>query len=86
MAAVKKKNTGKRAVLFKGRRTRPCAYCGKRLTPVIATVDHVRPVSAGGMHKLSNCVLACKTCNSKKGHMSREQFIKLRSESARRST
>jgi hypothetical protein len=30
------------------------------------TVDHVVPVSAGGSNKLSNLVLACQECNSRK--------------------
>ncbi|HEX6293396.1 MAG TPA: HNH endonuclease [Herpetosiphonaceae bacterium] len=33
----------------------------------IPTIDHVIPQSKGGTHDLSNLVLACRSCNSRKG-------------------
>lgn len=68
---------GKKHMLFAGRRMQPCEYCGTPLTVHNATVDHVRPLSAGGSSKLRNCVLACKRCNGRKGSLTREQFIAL---------
>lgn len=48
------------------RQTR-CAYCKKKFTNKLpATVDHVVPLSKGGLHTISNLVLACKPCNSRK--------------------
>lgn len=52
-----------------------CAYCGKvtvratswPLKPDAATLDHVIPLSRGGNHSRANAVLACWSCNSKKG-------------------
>lgn len=38
----------------------PCEYCG---TPNARSVDHVRPISLGGTHRLSNLVPACMPCN-----------------------
>lgn len=31
------------------------------------TIDHIIPKSHGGQNKMSNYVLACKSCNSSKG-------------------
>jgi 5-methylcytosine-specific restriction endonuclease McrA len=41
-----------------------CQYCGsaKQLT-----IDHVIPRSKGGTHTWDNVVIACETCNHKKG-------------------
>ena len=41
-----------------------CAYC-RCLDP--DTIDHVVPLSKGGEHSWENVVLACRSCNSRKG-------------------
>ena len=44
-----------------------CAYCGS--TPIdneSLTVDHVRPKSAGGEDRTTNCIPACRECNQDK--------------------
>lgn len=49
-----------------------CAYCGRSVskTPpreaLLATVDHVVPVSRGGLSSWLNLVSACKECNNRK--------------------
>lgn len=45
-----------------------CQYCDIHLTKDVATIDHVLPVSKGGTTTWDNCVLCCKSCNSKKGN------------------
>jgi len=40
-----------------------CHYCKRRRT---LTIDHVMPLSKGGLHVKENIVPACKTCNSTK--------------------
>lgn len=55
-----------------------CAYCGRQLEktterpndPAKACVDHVAPQCKGGTDSLDNCVLTCRSCNSKKGRSS----------------
>lgn len=42
-----------------------CAYCFE-LRPL--ALDHVAPVSRGGAHDVSNAVMACKSCNSRKSN------------------
>lgn len=51
----------KRAVMARDRSR--CVYCGVRAT----TIDHVLPRSRGGRDEWTNCVAACKACNSRKG-------------------
>jgi 5-methylcytosine-specific restriction endonuclease McrA len=42
----------------------PCSYCGASGE---MTLDHVVPISKGGVHGVSNLVPACNSCNSSKG-------------------
>jgi len=63
--------------LFNGRKHRKCAYCGKNLSIESASFDHVKPLSRGGYDKTRNGAIACRPCNSRKGSMSREQFVNL---------
>lgn len=44
-----------------------CQYCSKNVTISSATIDHVIPKSRGGGHTWDNLVIACSSCNSKKG-------------------
>jgi 5-methylcytosine-specific restriction endonuclease McrA len=41
-----------------------CIYCETK--PAKLTMDHITPLSKGGIHTKSNVVPACKSCNSKK--------------------
>ena len=42
-----------------------CQYCGNRKD---LTIDHIIPRSKGGKHSWNNVVIACVTCNSRKGN------------------
>ncbi len=42
-----------------------CQYCGSRKQ---LTIDHVLPRSRGGKHTWDNVVIACGSCNSRKGN------------------
>lgn len=42
-----------------------CAYCGRHRDYL--TMDHVIPISKGGVHSWDNIVPACHFCNSRKG-------------------
>ena len=44
-----------------------CRWCDELLTPRECQVDHVIPIARGGVHALSNLVVACATCNRSKG-------------------
>lgn len=49
-----------------------CTYCGRErpLAP-----DHKIPLSRGGSNKLDNITPACKSCNSRKGSKTYDEFI-----------
>ena len=43
--------------------SKPCAYCGKKSQHL----DHIIPLSKGGLHDITNVTGACKPCNLSKG-------------------
>jgi 5-methylcytosine-specific restriction endonuclease McrA len=51
-----------------------CAYCGELMTPRQKTLDHVMPVSRGGVHGVQNVVIACRRCNVRKGARTPEEW------------
>ncbi len=59
-----------------------CRYCGKQLTRFTATLDHVKPVSAGGDNSYDNVATACLACNSKKTGKPLGDFLADRDRSA----
>lgn len=48
-----------------------CGYCAK---PGAGTIDHIVPRSLGGCHTWENVVLACRSCNAKKGSRTLSQL------------
>jgi 5-methylcytosine-specific restriction endonuclease McrA len=50
-----------------------CQYCGCKTPRVESTYDHVIPRSQGGKTTWTNIVIACRTCNQKKGGRTPEQ-------------
>jgi len=55
-----------------------CAYCDARGVPL--NIEHLRPRSRGGSHRVSNLVLACVPCNEAKGSTPVETFLSGRSD------
>jgi 5-methylcytosine-specific restriction endonuclease McrA len=43
-----------------------CRYCGKRGGRETLSLDHVMPISRGGLTSWENAVTACRSCNSRK--------------------
>jgi 5-methylcytosine-specific restriction endonuclease McrA len=52
-----------------------CPYCGSDLGDR-PHADHIYPVSKGGLSIEANMVLACESCNNKKGTLTLQAFIK----------
>lgn len=50
-----------------------CAYCGQSFSHL--TQDHVIPISRGGGYTAANIVPACRSCNSRKGTRTAQEFI-----------
>jgi hypothetical protein len=48
-----------------------CQYCGGEGN----TIDHIIPISMGGISTFSNCVCACLVCNKLKGSLSLGEFL-----------
>lgn len=52
-----------------------CHYCKCAITDGNRHIDHYIPLSRGGLHTLDNLVIACSTCNLRKGSKMPEEFI-----------
>ena len=70
-----------------------CQYCGARggdgithgdsecstsRSYVAMTIDHVVPLSKGGEHSWSNCVIACSRCNARKGNLMPKEAARIK--------
>lgn len=57
-----------------------CVYCGKSLEEMIFyktyTIDHKIPIAKGGGNEEENLVISCRSCNSRKGTKTHNQYIK----------
>jgi len=65
-----------RRILMGGRPWIECHYCGRHLTLMEITLDHVVPLSKGGAMGLRNIVPACLPCNRRKADMNYNNFVK----------
>lgn len=81
----------RREWLVKQHARRPrCTYCerkthistegNKRFVPLSATLDHYMPLALGGRDNRTNWKLACADCNSLKGDMHPDVWMKLLTE------
>lgn len=52
-----------------------CALSGLELTPLVATVDHIVPLTRGGEHDLTNAQIVVDYINTSKGQMTNDEFI-----------
>ena len=50
-----------------------CQYCGRKMSRIEGTIDHVHPTSRGGKHMWSNVVAACRKCNNTKDNKTLEE-------------
>ncbi len=50
-----------------------CAYCEKEGS---LEVEHLIPRSRGGSNRVSNLVIACRACNTQKGTLNLEEFLR----------
>lgn len=55
--------------------TDTCPYCGKAVGSE-ARLDHIYPVSKGGLSVRSNLVFVCVQCNQRKSDMTLTAFLR----------
>lgn len=51
-----------------------CYWCNCSLTNVAYEIDHYIPLALGGLHHISNLVIACRFCNRSKGAKHPDNF------------
>jgi 5-methylcytosine-specific restriction endonuclease McrA len=51
-----------------------CRYCERPMRSKDKTLDHVIPLSRGGMHSIHNAAIACHSCNTGKGGRTPEEW------------
>jgi hypothetical protein len=61
------------ADLLKRRDRHQCGFCGEHFAPRDLTVDHILPVSRGGLDSWLNCVGSCGPCNWRKADRTPEE-------------
>jgi len=59
------------------KKTKDCPYCGADLG-ADPHMDHIYPVSKGGLSIIENLVWCCSSCNSLKADKGLVQFLKVR--------
>lgn len=58
--------------------SKSCHYCGVKTTTKNRQLDHIIPVASGGTNDADNLVVACRTCNRKKGKTPYADYINKR--------
>ena len=66
-AAIQADGTVTKFVIRRLTRQRNCAYCLTELTASNRQIDHITPLSKGGIHGEANLVACCAKCNMSKG-------------------
>lgn len=51
-----------------------CCYCQRPMRSKDKTLDHVIPLSRGGVHSIHNAAIACHACNTGKGGRTPEEW------------
>lgn len=76
-AATADNKTRKRVTSLKSlvKKTKDCPYCGSDLG-VESHLDHIYPVTKGGLSIIENLVWCCSTCNGLKSDKGLMQFLK----------
>ena len=69
-ASIQEWNEIRKVVLRRDNYT--CSYCGKKGGEL--HVDHIHPVSKGGLDELNNLTTACRKCNIQKKDKTLEEF------------
>lgn len=52
-----------------------CYYCEQKFSKEDLTMDHKTPIARGGKSSKGNLVVACKSCNTEKKHLTPAEQI-----------
>lgn len=52
-----------------------CEYCGKKLHPDALVIDHIAPLTRGGLNIEANLSCSCATCKAYKGDTELNDFV-----------
>lgn len=55
-----------------------CLGCNTSFDLIKPTLDHIIPISKGGPHSQANVQFLCKSCNSRKGTKSMQEFMAMK--------
>jgi len=56
---------------------KPCPYCGEYMNRRTKTLDHMVPLSKGGLHGTANVIICCNRCNSAKRNRDFDDWVSL---------
>lgn len=73
---VKRRTLGFAKDFVSNNRSAKCIYCETKLTMENATTDHIVPISEGGNNTQVNLMVCCQTCNSERGTIPFNKYIK----------
>lgn len=57
-----------------------CIFCGVKMLewgadPSSRSLDHIKPISKGGLHRRENVRYICRFCNTQKSNMLDDEFL-----------
>lgn len=61
-----------------------CPYCSTRMVGRDKTLDHMTPLSRGGLHGIANVLVCCRKCNQSKRDRPVDEWLESLDEAARR--
>jgi len=73
---VKRRTIGFAKQFVNNNRNAKCIYCETKLTLENATSDHIIPIADGGNNCQVNLMVCCQPCNSERGTMEFNKFLK----------
>lgn len=82
---VKRRTIGFAKEFVNNNRSAKCIYCEGKLTLDNATTDHIIPISKGGNNCQVNLMVCCQPCNSDRGTIPFNKFLKKKNEKYKKS-